>query len=83
MSKKIMQGVVVSAKMEKTVVVSVENMKVHPIYQKRMRRHKKYKVHNNLGASVGDTVTLTETRPLSKDKKFIVKEIINRNGETK
>ncbi|KKP69684.1 30S ribosomal protein S17 [candidate division CPR3 bacterium GWF2_35_18] len=83
MSKKIIQGLVVSDKMEKTVVVSVEGMKVHPIYQKRMRRHKKYKAHNELGAVLGDMVILEEVKPMSKDKKFIVKEIINKNGELK
>lgn len=77
MPKKIMNGIVVSDKMEKTVVVSVEKIKIHPLYKKRFRRNGKYKAHNELGAKVGDVVVIEEHSPISKDKRWIVKEIID------
>jgi len=76
MPKKHLQGMVTSDKMQNTVVVAVEKMKVHPLYEKRMRRHAKYKAHNLIGAKQGDSVVIEESRPLSKDKKWIVVEIL-------
>lgn len=64
-------GVVVSNKMQKTVVVKVVRMKQHPVYLKRFVQSQKYKVHDELGvAKMGDTVIFEECRPLSKDKRW-------------
>ena len=73
--KKTLIGKVVSTKMTKTVVVMVERKLRHPVYHKVIIRHKKYKAHNEkLELTVGDTVKMEETRPISKDKHFIVIE---------
>ena len=71
-TKKTLQGTVVSDKMMKTVVVSVKRFVKHPKYGKFLSRSKKYKAHNEMGAKTGDTVTIEECRPLSKDKQFKV-----------
>ena len=64
-------GVVVSTKMQKTVVVKVVRMKQHPVYLKRFVQSRKYKVHDELGvAKMGETVVFEECRPLSKDKRW-------------
>ena len=69
MPRRVMQGVVVSNKMDKTVVVRVERRVMHPIYKKFMRRSKKYKAHDeNNEVQIGDVVRIRECRPLSKDK---------------
>ena len=74
MTKKSLTGIVVSDKMTKTVVVQVERLKEHPKYLRRIRVHKKYKAHDENGEyHVGDKVTIEESRPLSKDKHWIVK----------
>lgn len=66
-------GTVVSTKMQKTIVISVERKLRHPVYQKVITRHQKIKAHNELeGIQEGDMVTIAETRPISKDKHFIV-----------
>ena len=66
-------GKVVSTKMQKTVVVEVERKFSHPIYKKVITRHKKYKAHNeNFNLKEGDMVLIEETRPISKEKHFIV-----------
>ena len=71
-------GVVVSDKMDKTVVVAVENRFPHPIYQKTVSRTKRYKAHDEANAcKVGDRVRITETRPLSRTKRWTVAEVIN------
>lgn len=68
-----LQGTVVSTKMNKTVVVSVERKFRHAKYSKVIIRHKKYKAHNEVtGIKTGDVVTIKETRPVSKDTKFAV-----------
>ena len=68
-----LQGVVVSDKMAKTVVVRVDRTKLHPKYKKRYTMSKKYKAHDEKGEyHVGDKVTLEETRPISKDKRWRV-----------
>ncbi len=68
-----LQGIVVSDKMDKTVVVKVENIKKHPRYKKRIKIHKNYKAHdNNSEYKEGDKVIIEECRPMSKDKKWIV-----------
>jgi small subunit ribosomal protein S17 len=72
-------GQVVSDKMEKTVVVSIERRVEHPVYGKMVRRTKKLKAHDEQNeAKTGDTVRIMETRPLSKDKRWRVVEIIER-----
>lgn len=72
-------GVVVSDKMEKTVVVAVEDLVRHPLYGRIMKRTVKFKAHNeNNEAKLGDRVRLMETRPLSKEKRWRVAEILER-----
>lgn len=72
MSKKF-KGVVISNKMDKTVLVKVEQIKEHPLYKKKYRRHKSLKVHDEKNEyKVGDTVEIAECRPISKDKHFRV-----------
>lgn len=66
-------GTVVSTKMTNTIVISVERKFRHPVYKKVITRHKKLKAHNEMkGIVEGDIVTVAETRPISKDKHFIV-----------
>ena len=77
MPKKQLVGTVVSDKMEKTVVVAVETKKRHPVYHKVVKKRKKFKAHDEIGAKIGDAVTIIESRPLSKDKRWRVAEIIN------
>jgi small subunit ribosomal protein S17 len=73
MPKKKLTGMVVSDKMQKTVVVQVEDIKEHPKYKRRYKTHKKYKAHDqNQEYHVGDTVVIEETKPMSKDKRFTV-----------
>jgi small subunit ribosomal protein S17 len=73
MPKRILQGVVVSDKNEKTVVVKVERRFSHPVLQKTVRRSKKYKAHDESNAiQVGAIVSIEETAPISKDKRWIV-----------
>jgi small subunit ribosomal protein S17 len=70
-------GVVVSDKMDKTVVVAVERVVAHPLYGRRMKITKRFKAHDEDNACrVGDQVRLVETRPLSRDKCWRVAEII-------
>ena len=74
--RKVREGLVVSNKMAKTVVVAVETRKVHPLYKKAIRRTKKYKAHDeNNACKIGDKVKIVETRPLSKEKRWRVAEI--------
>ena len=72
-------GKVVSNKMDKTVVVAVEDSVRHPLYNKIVKRTKKFKAHdeNNI-CSVGDRVKVMQTRPLSKDKRYRVVEIVEK-----
>jgi small subunit ribosomal protein S17 len=72
-------GRVVSDKMQKTIVVAVETTKQHPLYGKRIRHTTKFKAHDEHNeARMGDTVRIMETRPLSKDKRWRLTEIIER-----
>lgn len=69
-----LEGIVVSDKMDKTIVVSVVSYQKHPKYLKYMKSTKRYKAHDEENKCVkGETVEIVETRPISKDKKFIVK----------
>jgi small subunit ribosomal protein S17 len=71
------EGLVVSDKMDKTIVVLVESFKMHPVYKKRFKVSKRYKVHNeNNEAKVGNIVRFVECRPLSKDKRWRLVEIV-------
>ena len=77
--RKVRIGQVVSDKMDKTVVVAVETSRRHPLYKKPIKRVVKYKVHDqNNECKVGDKVMIAETRPLSREKNWRVKEIITR-----
>ncbi len=78
-SRKTRVGLVVSDKMEKTVVVSIERRVQHPVYGKMVRRTKRLKAHDEKNdAKTGDTVRIMETRPMSKDKRWRVVEIVER-----
>jgi small subunit ribosomal protein S17 len=77
--RRVLLGRVVSDKMDKTVVVAVERITAHPLYKKRLRRTKKYKAHDpGNEARVGDWVRIRESRPLSKDKRWRLVEIVRR-----
>lgn len=68
-----LEGVVISDKMDKTVVVKVERLKLHPKYEKRYKVSRKYKCHDEQNQyKVGDVVTIKQIRPLSKDKRYVV-----------
>lgn len=71
-SRKVKQGTVISNKMNKTIVVKVENTMRHPRYGKVITRAKKYYAHNESPLEIGDTVKIVETRPLSKLKRWRV-----------
>jgi small subunit ribosomal protein S17 len=75
--RKVYVGRVVSDKMDKTVTVLVETYKKHPLYNKRVKYSKKFKAHDeNNTAKVNDMVKIMETRPLSKDKRFRLVEVV-------
>ena len=79
--KKRLVGSVVSDKMDKTVVVRVERLVRHPRYGKVLRRAKKYKAHDaKKECRVGDVVRIVESRPLSREKRWAVEEILKRTG---
>src|ERR1051325_7941455 len=78
-TRKTRTGAVVSDKMQKTVVVQIERRVPHPVYGKMVTRTKKVKAHvEENSAKTGDTVRIAETRPLSKDKRWRVVEIVER-----
>ena len=78
-ARKSRTGLVVSDKMEKTVVVAIERRVPHPVYGKMVTRTKRLKAHDEENsAKVGDTVRIVETRPLSKDKRWRLVEIVSR-----
>ena len=78
-ARKTRTGMVVSDKMDKTVVVAIERRVPHPIYGKMITRTKRLKAHDEENsAKVGDTVRIVETRPLSKDKRWRLVEIVDR-----
>ncbi len=75
--RRTMQGRVVSNKMQKTVVVAVETVRRHPLYGRNMRRTKRFKAHDEENrCQVGDVVIIAESRPISKDKHWVVREIV-------
>ena len=78
-TRKTRLGIVVSDKMQKTVVVAIERRFAHPVYGKMVTRTKRVKAHDEENsAKTGDTVRIMETRPLSKDKRWRVVEILER-----
>ena len=75
-------GVVVSDKMDKTVVVLISRLKKHPLYKKQYKVSKKYKVHDeNNEYKNGDTVLIAGTRPISKEKKYKVVSRVNKENK--
>lgn len=77
--RKVMTGTVVSDKMQKTIVVSIERLVKHATYGKYVRRRNKFKVHDEKNeAKVGDVVRFMETRPLSKDKRWRLLDFVQR-----
>jgi small subunit ribosomal protein S17 len=80
--RKSMVGTVTSNKMNKTVVVVVERLGRHPVYKKVIKSRKKFKAHDAENTCrVGDIVRIVETRPLSKDKRWVVEEILRSPAE--
>ncbi len=79
--RKVREGAVVSDRMDKTIVVNVERRFAHPLYGKQVKRHKKYYAHDEENtARVGDVVRIMETRPLSKNKRWRLIEVVRRPG---
>lgn len=79
-NRKTRVGIVVSDKMDKTVVVKVDNLVKHPVYKKYIKRRVTCKAHDEQNScSVGDKVLIVETRPLSKDKRWRVRQILEKN----
>ncbi len=77
--RKVKMGIVVSDKMDKTIVVKIEDFVRHPLYGKRVKRTKKFKAHDELNTcGIGDKVKIMETRPLSRDKRWRLVEIIEK-----
>ena len=77
-------GVVISDKMQKTVVVKTMHLTRHAKYSKTVKLYNKFKAHDEKGiAKFGDTVNIIETRPLSKDKHFIVKQVLKKAANTR
>jgi small subunit ribosomal protein S17 len=76
--RKVRQGVVVSNKMEKTVVVKLERRVQHPLYGKTVLKSSRFKAHDEIGCDVGDVVEIMETRPISKDKRWRVTRIVEK-----
>lgn len=77
--RKVKIGYVVSDKMDKTIVVKIEDFIRHPLYGKRVKRTKKFKAHDELNTcGIGDKVKIMETRPLSRDKRWRLVEIMEK-----
>ncbi len=75
MPRRVLEGVVVSNKMDKSIVVKVESYVMHPLYKKFIKRSKKYVAHDeNNGSNIGDVVKIIETKPMSKRKKWAIVE---------
>ncbi len=80
--KKVLTGEVISNKMQKSVVVQIEEIITHPTYKKQIKRRSKFYAHTEIPLQVGDIVQIEETRPLSKLKRWKVKKIIKRIEES-
>ena len=80
-NRKTQTGIVVSDKMDKTVVVKVDRIVKHPVYNKYIKRSATYKAHDDDNSCrIGDRVQIVETRPLSKDKRWKVRQIIEKSA---
>lgn len=78
-NKRTIQGLVVSDKMDKTIVVRAERLVKHSVFHKYVRRYEKYKVHDEKNdCKVGDKVLIIESKPVSKDKRWRVREILEK-----
>ena len=78
-NKRTMQGVVISDAMDKTVVVATERLVKHPKFHKYIKRKAKYKAHDEGNVcNIGDRIVIVESRPLSRDKRWRVREIVER-----
>ena len=78
-NKRTIKGVVISNKMDKTIVVKAERLVKHPVFHKYVRKHVKYKAHDERNESkLGDTVLIIESRPLSKEKRWRMLEILEK-----
>jgi len=77
-TRKVREGMVVSNKMEKTVVVNIQRQVQHPIYGKVVLRSNKFKAHDEIGCDEGDRVEIMETRPISREKRWRVTRIIEK-----
>jgi small subunit ribosomal protein S17 len=78
-NKRLITGVVISDKMEKTIVVRTERLVKHQVFKKYIRRHVKYKAHDEKNeCRAGDKVLIMESRPISKDKRWRVREILEK-----
>jgi small subunit ribosomal protein S17 len=81
MPKRVLQGVVVSDKNDKTIVVSVERRFTHPLFKKTVRRTKKYHAHDETNQfKVGQMVAIEETRPISKNKTWVAIGLVGATG---
>ena len=78
-NKRTIKGVVISDKMDKTIVVKAERLVKHPVFHKYVRKHVKYKAHDEKNqCKLGDTVLIIEARPLSKEKRWRMLEILEK-----
>ncbi|HOE79590.1 MAG TPA: 30S ribosomal protein S17 [Smithellaceae bacterium] len=78
-NKRTLKGVVVSNKMDKTIVVRTQRLVKHPVFHKYVRRHDKYKAHDERNeCAVGDTVVIMEARPISRDKRWRMLQILEK-----
>jgi small subunit ribosomal protein S17 len=81
-SRRRITGVVTSNKMMKTVVVEITRKFRHPLYQKVVHTSKRVKAHDEMGCQIGDHVQLVESRPLSRDKRWVVESVLKRETRT-
>lgn len=81
-SRRRINGVVTSNKMTKTVVVEIGRTFRHPLYRKVIHLSKRVKAHDELGCQIGDRVQIVESRPLSRDKRWVVESIVRRETKT-
>src|SRR5512141_1645797 len=77
-----MTGVVTSNKMQKTVVVEITRVFRHPLYRKVVHSSKRVKAHDEIGCQIGDHVQIVESRPLSRDKRWVVENVIKKEIRT-
>lgn len=78
-----MQGKVVSTKMNKTILVEVERLIVHPIYKKRLKRTSRFAAHTEEPVGIGEMVEIVETKPYSKTKRFKVVKVLTKEEKAK